>query len=406
MTTMSKKKPSKEELEKLFEDALATLKTTQKLDGPGGAVTPILKRLLELTMEGEMDAHMEESRPNRRNGHGKKKVKTSIGSVDISTPRDRESTYEPVLLPKRQRSLGAALEQKILSLYSMGLSYRDITAHIVDMYDIELSAAQLTSITDKIWPEIEEWRGRPLDAVYPFVWLDAMFYKVKQDGQIKPMAAYLVLGMNLEGEKDLLGIYLAETESATFWMQVLSDMQSRGLEDIIIACIDNLKGFKEAIEALYPKTDVQLCIVHQIRNSIKYVPWTDEKEVIRDMKTIYKANNIDRAEEALVAFESKWVKKYPAMIKSWKNNWEGLTTFYNYPAEVRNIMYTTNSIEGFNRQVRKATKSKGALPSERALYKLLYLVTANVQKRWSKPRSWTKVINIMTISYPERLGLE
>ena len=403
---MSKNKPDKAELEKLFEDALYTLKTTKKLEGADGAVTPIIKRLLELTMEGEMDAHMDESRPNRRNGHGKKNVKTSLGAVDIDTPRDRDSTYEPVLLPKRQRSLGPALEQKILSLYSMGMSYRDITSHLVDMYDIELSAAQLTSITDKIWPEIEEWRSRPLDAVYPFVWLDAMFYKVKQDGQIKPMAAYLVLGMNIEGEKDLLGIYLAETESATFWMQVLSDLQSRGLDDIIIACIDNLKGFTGAIEALYPKTDVQLCIVHPIRNSIKYVPWTDEKEVIRDMKTIYKASNIDRAEEALVAFEAKWVKKYPAMIKSWKNNWEGLTTFYNYPAEVRNIMYTTNSIEGFNRQVRKATKSKGALPSERALYKLLYLVTANVQKRWSKPRSWTKVINIMSITYAERLGLE
>ena len=290
MTRMSKKKPDKAELEKLFEDALNTLKTTKKLEGADGAVTPIIKRLLELTMEGEMDAHMDESRPNRRNGHGKKNVKTSLGAVDIDTPRDRDSTYEPVLLPKRQRSLGPALEQKILSLYSMGMSYRDITSHLVDMYDIELSAAQLTSITDKIWPEIEEWRSRPLDAVYPFVWLDAMFYKVKQDGQIKPMAAYLVLVMNIEGEKDLLGIYLAETESATFWMQVLSDLQSRGLEDIIIACIDNLKGFKGAIEALYPRTDVQLCIVHQIRNSIKYVPWTDEKEVIRDMKTIYKAS--------------------------------------------------------------------------------------------------------------------
>ena len=406
MTTMSKKKPDKAELEKLFEDALKTLKTTKKLEGADGAVTPIIKRLLELTMEGEIDAHMDESRPNRRNGYGKKHVKTSLGAVDIDTPRDRDSTYEPVLLPKRQRTLGPALEQKILSLYSMGMSYRDITAHIVDMYDIELSAAQLTSITDKIWPEIEEWRSRPLDTVYPFVWLDAMFYKVKQDGQIKPMAAYMVLGMNIEGEKDLLGIYLAETESSTFWMQVLSDLQSRGLEDIIIACIDNLKGFKGAIEALYPKTDVQLCIVHQIRNSIKYVPWTNEKEVIRDMKTIYKASNIDRAEEALVAFEAKWVKKYPAMIRSWKNNWEGLTSFYNYPEAVRHIMYTTNSIEGFNRQVRKATKSKGALPSERALYKLLYLVTSNVQKRWSKPRSWTKVINIMTITHPERLGLE
>ena len=216
----------------------------------------------------------------------------------------------------------------------------------------------------------------------------------------------MVLGMNVEGEKDLLGIYLAETESATFWIQVLSDLQDRGLKDIFIACIDNLSGFKQAIEAIYPQTDVQLCIVHQIRSSMKYVPWTNEKEVIRDMKTIYKASNIDQAERALEVFEDKWGKKYPAMIKSWKRNWEGLTSFYNYPQEIKFIMYTTNSIEGFNRQIRKATKAKGALPSERALYKLLYLVSHNVQRRWAMPRSWKKVIGILAITHAKRMGLE
>lgn len=288
----------------------------------------------------------------------------------------------------------------------MGMSYRDISQHIEEMYDMEVSAAQITAITDKVWPEIEEWRSRPLDDVYPFVWLDAMFFKVKQDGQIKSMAAYMVLGMNVDGEKDLLGIYLAETESAKFWLQVLSDLKQRGLNDIIIACIDNLNGFKQAIEVIYPMTDVQLCIVHQIRNSIKYVPWTDEREVIKDMKTIYKANNIEQAELALCDFEGKYGKKYPAMIQSWKRNWEGLTSFYNYPDEVRSIMYTTNSIEGFNRQIRKATKSKGSLPSERALYKLLYLVSKSVQHKWSRPQSWTKVMSILAITHPERLGLK
>ncbi len=405
MTEMINKEERNQELMKLFEDALDLLKTGKKLEGRDGAVTPLIKRLLEASMEGEMNTHLEKSRPNRRNGKGKKRVKTSFGDVEIETPRDREGSYSPELLPKRQRILGLSLENKIISLYSMGMSYRDISQHIEQMYDMEVSAAQITTITDKIWPEIEEWRNRPLDDVYPFVWLDALFYKVKQDGQIKSMAAYLVLGMNVEGEKDLLGIYLAETESSKFWLQVLSDLKERGLNDIIIACIDNLNGFKQAIEVVYPKTDVQLCIVHQIRNSIKYVPWTDEREVIKEMKTIYKANNLEQAELALCSFEDKYGKKYPAMIKSWKRNWEGLTSFYNYPEEIRSIMYTTNSIEGFNRQIRKATKTKGSLPSERALYKLLYLVSKTVKQKWSRPRTWTKVLAILAITHPERLGL-
>ncbi len=406
MTIMTKKEKSKEELEKLFEEALEALKKGKKLEGADGAVTPLIKRLIEASLDGEMDAHLQESRPNRRNGHGKKKVKTSFGDVNLETPRDRDSSYSPELIPKRQRSLGPSLENKILSLYSLGMSYRDISGHIMEMYGMELSPAQLTFITDKVWPEIEEWRSRPLDDVYPFIWFDAMFYKVKQDGQIKSMAAYLVLGMNVEGEKDLLGIYLAETESAKFWLQVLSDLQIRGVKDILIASIDNLTGFEQAIRSIFPQTDVQLCIVHQIRNSIKYVPWKDEREVIRDMKAIYKANTYEEAEKALAKFDSKWSKQYKAMVTSWKRNWEGLTSFYNYPEPVRKIMYTTNSIEGFNRQIRKATKAKGSLPSERALYKLLYLVSLNVQKKWSRPRSWSQVLNILATLYPERLGLE
>jgi len=403
---MTKKEKSKEELEKLFEEALEALKKGKKLEGADGAITPLIKRLIESSLDGEMDAHLQESRPNRRNGHGKKKVKTSFGDVNLETPRDRDSSYSPELIPKRQRSLGPSLENKILSLYSLGMSYRDISGHIMEMYGMELSPAQLTFITDKVWPEIEEWRSRPLDDVYPFIWFDALFYKVKQDGQIKSMAAYLALGMNVEGEKDLLGIYLAETESAKFWLQVLSDLQIRGVKDILIASIDNLTGFEQAIRSIFPKTDVQLCIVHQIRNSIKYVSWKDEREVIRDMKSIYKANDYEEAEKALARFDNKWSKQYKAMVTSWKRNWEGLTSFYNYPEPVRRIMYTTNSIEGFNRQIRKATKAKGSLPSERALYKLLYLVSINVQKKWSRPRSWSQVLNILATMYPERLGLE
>lgn len=403
---MKIKKETTKELESLFEVALDTIKKGKKLEGADGAITPLLKKLIEASLEGEMDFHLENSRPNRRNGHGKKQVKSSFGKVDIDTPRDRDSSYEPELIAKRQRKLGASLENKVLGLYSLGMSYRDISNHISEMYDMELSPSQLTSITDKVWPEIEEWKNRPLDEIYPFVWFDALFYKVKQEGQIKSMAAYMVLAMNVDGEKDLLGIYLAETESAKFWLQVLSDLQTRGVKDIFVACIDNLKGFRQAIQSIFPKTDVQLCIVHQIRNSIKYVPWKDEREVIRDMKSIYKANSIESAEEALRLFEDKWGVKYKAMVMSWKNNWEGLTSFYNYPLCIRQIMYTTNSIESFNRQIRKATKTKGALPSERSLYKLLYLVSLNVKKRWTRPRSWTEVLNVLAIKYPERLGLE
>src|SRR4030042_4801822 len=225
MTIMKEKEKTKKELEKLFEEALESIKNGKKLEGSDGAVTPLIKRLLEASLEGEMDAHLKENRPNRRNGHGKKNVKTSFGNVDIETPRDREATYSPELIPKRQRVLGPSLENKVLSLYSPGMSYRDIANHVMEMYDMELSPGQLTAITDKIWPEIEEWKNRPLDEIYPFIWFDALFYKVKQDGQIRSMAAYMVLGLNIEGEKDLLGIYLAETESAKFWLQVLSDLQ-------------------------------------------------------------------------------------------------------------------------------------------------------------------------------------
>lgn len=400
------KEEQNKELLSMFSEAMDRLKKGNELTGSEGVITPILKRMIELSMLGELEDHVSKNRPNRKNGKGSKRVKTSFGDIDIETPRDRDGSYEPTLLPKRQRSLGVGLERKIIDLYSIGTSYNDISRHIEEMYGMELSTSQLSAITDKVWPDIEAWQQRPLDEVYPFVWLDALFYKVRQDGVVKSMAAYLVLGMNVDGEKDLLGIYLSETESSRFWLSVLSNLKERGLNDILIASIDNLKGFKEAIETVYPHTDVQLCIVHQIRNSIRYVGYDDSKEVIRDMKQIYKADTLEQAEQALIRFEEKWNKKHPAMVKSWKRNWEGLSTFFNYPEEIRNIMYTTNSIEAFNRQIRKATKTKGSVPSERALLKLLYLVTQKVNKRWSKPRSWTKVIAILRITHAERLGID
>lgn len=396
----------KSEADELFESALAALKSGKPISGKDGALTPLFKRLIEASLEGEADAHVSESRPNRKNGKVKKRVKTSVGELEISSPRDRDGTFEPELIPKRTRTLGPSLERKILSLYSAGTSYSDISDHISEIYGMELSKAQLSAITDRVWPEIEEWRNRPLDQVYVFLWMDAMFFKVRQDGKVKSMAAYMALGMNVEGEKDLLGIYLSETESASFWLQVLHDLESRGVEDIIIASIDNLKGFKEAIPTVYPKTDVQLCIVHQIRNSTRYVSWEDKRQVIREMKKIYQASNLESAEQELEGFTEKWGKKYPAMINSWTRNWDHLVTFFNYDPHIKKVMYTTNSIEGFNRQVRKATKTKGSLPSERALYKLLYLVTQKVQKKWSRPQSWTRVISTLMITHKDRLKLK
>ena len=403
MASMTKKSKQDEELLSLFADALASLKSGKPLEGQDGAVRPLIKRLIEASLEGEMDNHLSECRPNRRNGKGQKQIKTSVGAISIETPRDREGSYQPELIPKRQRTLGPSLEKKIIGLYSLGMSYKNISDHIMEMYGMELSASQLTAITDRIWPQIEEWKKRPLDEVYPFVWLDALFYKVRQEGQIKSMAAYMVLGMNTEGQKDLLGIYLAETESSRFWLQVLSDLKERGIKDIFIACIDNLRGFKEAIVALFPNTEVQLCIVHQVRNSVRYVPYRERSKVVADMKAIYKAPGLDQAEYALEEFETRWGKKYAAMVKSWKHNWEGLVSFYNYPQQIRTIMYTTNSIEGFNRQIRKATKTKGSLPSERALYKLLYLTSQSISKNWSTPRSWTNVMAIFGITHADRL---
>ena len=396
----------KSEADELFESALSALKSGKPISGEDGALTPLFKRLIEASLEGEADAHVTENRPNRKNGKVKKRVKTSIGEIEIDTPRDRDGTFEPELIPKRVRTLGPSLERKILSLYSAGTSYSDISDHLAEIYGMELSKAQLSAITDRVWPEIEEWRNRPLDQVYVFLWMDAMFFKVRQDGKVKSMAAYMALGMNVDGEKDLLGIYLSETESASFWLQVLHDLESRGVEDIIIASIDNLKGFKEAIPTVYPKTDVQLSIVHQIRNSTRYVSWENKREVIKDMKKIYQAASLESAEQELERFGEKWGKKYPAMISSWTRNWDHLVTFFSYDPHIKKVMYTTNSIEGFNRQVRKATKTKGSLPSERALYKLLYLVTQKVQKKWSRPRSWTRVISTLMITHQHRLKLK
>jgi transposase-like protein len=372
------------------------------------ALGPLLKRLVEAGLQGEMQTHLEEEKAggakNRRNGKTGKSVRSRFGELEIETPRDRAGTYEPMLVPKHDRKLGNSVEQKILSLYSMGLSYRQIQSHLQELYSVELSEAQLTNITDKILPVIEEWRNRPLESLYAIVWLDAIHYKVRHEGRIVNRAVYSIIGVNMEGKKDILGLYTSENEGAKFWLQVLTQMQQRGVQDILISCIDNLKGFAEAIETIFPKTEVQLCVVHQIRNSLKYVGSKHQKEFMRDLKPVYQAPDEALARVKLSALKEKWGKLYPVVIESWENNWDRLTRYFQYPAAIRRIIYTTNTVEGFHRQLRKVTKTKSAFTSDNALLKLLYLAIENITEKWTAPlQNWSLTFSQLDIYFRDRI---
>ena len=402
---MKKEKKTAFDFKKFEEEALQGLLSGKPLEGKDGVLAPLIKRLVEAGLNGEMEAHLVKKKtPNRRNGKMGKEVKTAFGKVAIDTPRDREGSFEPKLLAKRQTVLGEALDHKVISLYGKGMSYNDICKHLEELYGLTVSPSTLTIITDKIIEDVKAWQNRPLESVYPFVWLDAIHYKVKEDGSIKTKAVYCLIGMNREGIKDLLGLYISENEGAKFWLNVLADIQNRGVKDIVIACIDNLKGFAEAIETIFPKTEVQLCVVHQIRNSTRYVPTKDIKAVIKSLKEVYEAPTKEQAERGLYDLEEQWGKKYPAMIKSWLNNWERLSNYLKYPKEIRKIMYTTNIIESFHSQLRKVTKSKRVFSSDMALFKLLFLVYGNLKEGWTGPvKGWKLVQAQMMILFEERL---
>ena len=389
--------------------ALEQFRSGKSLFGKDGAFAPMLKEFLESALEAEMEEHLtEEQREdgNRKNGKTSKKIKTGDGTIDLDTPRDRSSTFEPQIVRKRETILAESLEPKIIGMYGHGMSLRDISAHIKDMYDTDVSAATLSAITDKIIPQVKEWQGRPLEQLYCIVWLDAMYYKVKDEGKIVNRCVYNVLGINAEGRKDLLGMYVSESEGANFWLGVLSNLQQRGVEDILIACIDNLKGFSEAIASIFPQTEVQSCVVHQIRNSIKYVASKDQKPFMADLKPVYQAASKDEAEHQLQDLETKWGKKYPVVIESWHRNWDKLSTYFKYSPAIRKLIYTTNTIEGFHRQVRKVTKTKGAFTSDMALLKLIYLATLNIQKKWTQPlQNWSLTVSQLSIIFGSRLKL-
>jgi len=390
---------------KFEKEAIKQLQEGKKLEGKEGVLAPLIKRLVEAGLNGELEGHLKErKRTNRRNGKSSKQVKTVFGSVEIATPRDRNSTFDPQLLPKRATTLGEALDHKVISLYGKGMSYHDICAHLEELYGLTVSPSTLSAITDRVIEEVKQWQHRALESVYPFLWLDAIHYKVKEDGAIKTKAVYCLLGINREGIKDLLGLYVSEKEGARFWLQVLSDIQNRGVKDILIACIDNLTGFADAIESIFPNTEVQLCIVHQIRSSTRYVSYKDVKPLMKDLKEVYQASTKEQAENALALVNEQWAGRYPAMIRSWLNNWQRLSNYFKYPKEIRRIIYTTNIIESFHSQLRKATKSKRIFSSDISLLKLLYLIHNNIKNGWTGPvNGWKLTYAQLMILFEDRL---
>ena len=350
---------------------------------------------MEAALEGELDSHLaREITANRKNGKSRKIIKSLNGSFELKTPRDRSGTFEPQFIRKHQITLSDEIEHKILSLYGLGMSYRDIISHIKEMYGIELSTGTLSAVTDRILEKVKPWQSRPLERIYPIVWLDAIHYKIRQEGKVVTKAVYTLLGINLEGHKEVLGLYLSESEGAAFWLQVLSDLSNRGVEDILIACVDGLKGFPEAIESIYPKAEVQLCIVHQIRHSLKYVSYKDKKAFMKDLKEIYRAATKEAGEIALEALKDKWGDKYPIVIKSWNRNWERLSVYFKYPEPIRRVIYTTNIIESIHSQFRRLTKTKGAFPNEDGLLKLLYIGIQNASRKWTMPiQNWAETLS-------------
>lgn len=399
---------NKENSEFDFQAALKAIQSGKPLLGKEGILTPLIKDLAEAALEGELDSHLgQEVSANRRNGKSKKTIKSLNGNFELSTPRDRDGTFSPQLVKKHQTTLTDEIEQKIIALYGLGMSYNDISSHIQEMYGLEVSTGTLSSVTDKIINTVKEWQGRALENIYPIVWLDAIHYKIRENGKVISKAVYTILGVNIEGRKEVLGLYISENEGANFWLQVLTDLSNRGISDILIACVDGLKGFPEAIEAIFPNTEVQLCIVHQIRNSLKYVGSKNQKEFMVDLKRVYKASNKDLAEAELDTLEDKWNAQYPIVIKSWRNNWERLSQYFKYPEDIRRIIYTTNTIEAVHRQFRKLTKTKGAFPNQNSLLKLLYMGIQNASKKWTMPvQNWSLTISQLAIFFEGRLDKE
>lgn len=375
------------------------------------AIKEMFRDVLQESLEAEMDEALgygkydsvEKANNNSRNGYSKKTVKTELGPVELNVPRDRNGDFEPKIVPKHQRSVNG-IEDKILSLYATGMTTRDISEQIKELYGVEVSAETVSNITNRILPLVSEWQNRPLENTYSFVFMDAIHYKVREDKQIVVKAAYVVIGVDLDGNKEVLGIWIGANESSKFWLSVLNDLKNRGVKDVLIFCVDGLNGFKEAIGATFPFAKIQRCIIHQIRSSMKYIPYKDRKVFVADLKGIYKAVNEEVAMENLLALKDKWADKYPNAVKSWEDNWDNLSTFFAFPSNIRKIIYTTNVIESLNSQFRKVTKTKLIFPNDDSLYKMLYLAVERVAKKWTRNYpDWDLVINQLKIVFSEVL---
>ena len=399
------------ELMKEYVNSQKFTSTTEIMEAMKAMFGDVLQQVMEAELDtklgyekSERTSNDDESSlsKNYRNGHSKKTVKTQLGEVTINVPRDRNGEYEPSIISKYSRNADG-MEEKILSLYSCGMSQRDISEQIKNLYDVEISPELVSKISEKIMPEVTAWQNRPLNSIYPFVFMDAIHYKVKEDHQYVTKAAYVVLGINMDGCKDILGIWIGEHESAKFWLNVLNDLKNRGVQSVYVFCVDGLTGFREAISSVYPKAQIQRCIIHQIRSSTKFVSYKDIKKLMSDLKTVYQAINEEEALNNLMKFKETWGKTYPSCVKSWEENWDILSTFFAYPAEVRRIIYTTNIIEGLNRQFRSITKTKPSFTNDDSLRKMLYLASKKIVEHWtSRCRNWDQVLNQLDIMFSEQ----
>lgn len=399
------KKERNEILKSLPGDFFKQFKTGEDFSG---FMDALFKRGVEEMLAGELDGHLGYEKhtsatgSNKRNGTKAKTIKTTKGTYSIDVPRDRDSSFEPQLIPKRKRMIDH-IEDVVISFYAKGMSTQDISTQINELYGVNISSSTVSNITERVLIDVEEWQQRPLDNSYLVVWLDGIVFKVRQDNKIINKCVYIIAGLNTVGKKEVLGLWINEQESASFWLKALTDLRARGVQDILIACSDNLKGLTEAVKAIFPETVTQLCIVHQIRNSLKKVPFKDRKEVAKDLKNIYEATNEDTAAQAFFAFELKWGKTYPYICSSWKNNWDNLVPFLQYPMEIRKLIYTTNMIENINRNVRKFTKNKTMFPDDDAVMKAVYLAIQNTSKIWTQPiRNWSIIASQFLILYPIR----
>jgi len=381
------------------------IKAGKSIGGADGALGDLIKQLTEAALAAEIDSHLSQDlSSNRKNGYSSKTMKSDHGEFKLDVPRDRAGNFEPQIVKKNQTTMTDQIEKKMLSLYALGNSYTQIAEHIEEIYGVGFSKATISAVTDKIIPMLQEWKIRPLESIYPFIFLDAIHYKVKEDGRYISKAFYTVLGVRVDGKKEILGLYLNESEGAKFWLQVLTDLQQRGVQDILIASVDGLKGFPEAINSIYPNTEVQLCIVHQIRNSLKFVASKNQKEFAKELKSVYQAFTKEEAELELDKLEDKWGKKYPVVFQSWRNKWDNLSVYFQYQEDIRRVIYTTNIIESVHRQFRTLTKTKGAFPNDNSLLKLLYMGIQNAQKKWTMPiRNWSLTISQLALHFEGRL---